>query len=288
MVWPAIIGAAAAIGGGLLSGDSSRKIAHEQMDAQREFAQMGIRWKVADAKAAGIHPLYALGASTHSFSPVSVGGPDWGGILGQAGQDISRAYSSTRTQQERQDLGAFALAQERASDLRVAQRRAFELDTIGKQHQIMGQSIQNDNAMLQNELLRMRIASQARSAQLGPGMPNWLTDDTPVKLKQSEQIAAGDAPSTEAALGRGKPAMVPYAIGGKRMGWTIDVPSSEFGEGLEGGGPASWLLGAAGIGGHYLGKAADWFTDEYGGRELQARVYRYLQNRGVYPRRKGM
>lgn len=31
---------------------------------QREFAQQGIRWKVEDAKAAGLHPLYALGGGS--------------------------------------------------------------------------------------------------------------------------------------------------------------------------------------------------------------------------------
>lgn len=47
---------------------------------QREFAQKGIRWRVSDAKKAGIHPLFALGANTASFSPVA--GPDYGGAVG--------------------------------------------------------------------------------------------------------------------------------------------------------------------------------------------------------------
>lgn len=279
MVWPAIIGAAAAIGGGLLSGDNQRRIAHEQMDAQREFAQMGIRWKVADAKAAGIHPLYALGASTHSFAPVSVGGPDWGSILGGAGQDISRAYAAQQTRSERGATAQSFPAPGQAGSMEIRQIPALQLEQA--RQTVTGSAIQNDNAMLQNELLRLQLR-RMQSAQLGPGMPDS------VSMKPSEQVRAGDAASVEATRGRGKPAMVPYAIGGPRTGWTLDVPSSEFGEGLEGGGPASWLLGAAGIGGHYLGKATDWFTDEYGGRELQARVYRYLQSRGVYPRRKGM
>lgn len=41
---------------------------------QKEFATHGIRWKVADAKAAGIHPLAAMGANTHSPSPIHIGG----------------------------------------------------------------------------------------------------------------------------------------------------------------------------------------------------------------------
>lgn len=75
------------------------------MQAQREFAKHGIRWKVNDAREAGIHPLYALGAQTTSFSPVSVGatnemaGP--AAALAGMSQDISRSINATRTQPER-------------------------------------------------------------------------------------------------------------------------------------------------------------------------------------------
>jgi len=63
-------------------------------DLQREFAQQGIRWRVEDAKAAGIHPLYALGASGASAAPsFSVQG---------SGQDLSRAIHATRTGPERE------------------------------------------------------------------------------------------------------------------------------------------------------------------------------------------
>lgn len=76
----------------------------ENIQLQREFAQNGIRWKVDDARAAGIHPLYALGANTVSFSPVSVGSAintSLGSSLASAGQDISRAVDATRTAPER-------------------------------------------------------------------------------------------------------------------------------------------------------------------------------------------
>lgn len=36
---------------------------------QKEFAQNQIRWRVDDAKAAGLHPLFALGQSSASYSP---------------------------------------------------------------------------------------------------------------------------------------------------------------------------------------------------------------------------
>lgn len=49
---------------------AQRDIANQNIALQREFAQMGIRWRVDDARAAGIHPLAALGASGASFNPI--------------------------------------------------------------------------------------------------------------------------------------------------------------------------------------------------------------------------
>lgn len=107
----ALISGGANIVGGLLNRKSAQEAnAINQANADRnaamqaEFAQQGIRWKVADAKAAGIHPLYALGAQTTSFSPVSVGATadtSMGTALGNAGQDISRAINTTRTTPEK-------------------------------------------------------------------------------------------------------------------------------------------------------------------------------------------
>lgn len=73
----AVLPAATSILGGLRS-DKGAKAANEQAAAlarenialQKQFAQEGIRWRVKDARAAGVHPLFALGANTQSFSPV--------------------------------------------------------------------------------------------------------------------------------------------------------------------------------------------------------------------------
>lgn len=82
---------------------------------QREFAQNGIQWKAQDARAAGIHPLAALGAQTHSFSS-SIGIPqgtstgaspfssaNMGSGIASAGADISRALQATRDEEGRVD-----------------------------------------------------------------------------------------------------------------------------------------------------------------------------------------
>ena len=91
----AAIGASAGAGivGNLLGNRAAKKAAAQQAALQKEFAQNGIRWKVADAKAAGLHPLSALGAQTISYQPVSVG-QDFS-AFGQMGQDVSRAMMAT-------------------------------------------------------------------------------------------------------------------------------------------------------------------------------------------------
>lgn len=77
--------------GGLLNWNSAKLEARHQERLQREFAQNAIQWKVADANKAGVHPLYALGAPTMGYSPVSIGGAD---AMPSMGQDISRAIGA--------------------------------------------------------------------------------------------------------------------------------------------------------------------------------------------------
>lgn len=115
----------------------------EQYANQKEFAQQGIKWKVNDAKRAGIHPLYALGAQTTSYSPVTVGNTadtSMGSAIAAAGQDISRAALAGSTDKERVS--------------------AYE-KTL--------QSLSLEREQLNNQLLRSQIAKT--NAQLPPPVP---------------------------------------------------------------------------------------------------------------------
>lgn len=104
--------------------------------------------KVAAAKKAGVHPLYAIGAPTTGFSPPAMVGSDSGPNMGQRladfGQDVSRA------------VGAYASREDRE---RAAVNAA--LDT--------------ENRQLQNDLLRSQIR-RASSA----GTASGVTLDGPV------------------------------------------------------------------------------------------------------------
>lgn len=87
---------------------------------QREFAQMGVQWRAADSKAAGIHPLFGLGAQGAQASPSFIDG-----------QDVSRAAHATRTPEER----AFAVAQlfklQADTDLTRMQTHALQQSQFG-------------------------------------------------------------------------------------------------------------------------------------------------------------
>lgn len=59
-----------------------------QIEFQREMAQQGIRYRVDDAKRAGVSPLVALGAPT--FSPsITPGSPITGGNFDSSGPDLA-------------------------------------------------------------------------------------------------------------------------------------------------------------------------------------------------------
>lgn len=125
--------------GGERNRDTQMQIANNNIALQREFAQNGLSWKIADAMRNKdlVHPAYSLGASTTSFSPVSVGG-DMGGGLSDIGQDVSRAIMATKPNEDRDMAKALS---------------ALQLERGG----------------LENELLRTQIRNL--NAQVGPGMP---------------------------------------------------------------------------------------------------------------------
>lgn len=90
-----------------------------EYERQKEFAQMGIRWKMDDARAAGLHPVAALGGSGSLYAPsAAVSGQltaDKPSFIartstgsGLDGQNTLRAEMATKTDVEKQ-MEALAL-----------------------------------------------------------------------------------------------------------------------------------------------------------------------------------
>ena len=82
--------------------ETTWKLANLNRADQYRFAREGIRWRVEDAKAAGIHPVYALGASGPSYSPVSANfhTPNYD-FLGRAGAGFGNAIDRTVARKDR-------------------------------------------------------------------------------------------------------------------------------------------------------------------------------------------
>lgn len=127
MAW---IPAAAAAAGSVFSALSGRREARRQQEQQREFAQHGIRWRVEDAKAAGLHPLAALGAQLPSYQPVSSAfGEQMGSAIGSLGEAYGASQQKAPVEQEPdRDLDIERYNKARA-DL-------AELDVIAKQREM--------------------------------------------------------------------------------------------------------------------------------------------------------
>ena len=131
--------------GGLLGGIFSRNDAKKQqqrlMDWQEHMAKNQIRFRVEDAKAAGVHPVAALGASVSSPSPVAVGMPDFSDI----GQNIGRAADAVMTADDKKD------------DFTKAY-----------------QGLQLERAQLENDVLRLNLANSAARTVSQVGNPPTL------------------------------------------------------------------------------------------------------------------
>jgi len=191
-----MLGSILAAGGNLIGGILGSRDKAKDRSMQKEFAQHGIRWKVEDARAAGLHPLAGLGMSGSSYSPqgIAVGssgpGPDYDGAMHSMGQNISRAVNATRTQGERDD----------------ATMRALQLE----------------NQSLQNDYLRTQIAQQ-NSAQNNPPFPAGQIKNKPAEITSS----APGLPSQEAG------AINDVAWGRTASGGLTPVPSKDMKERIE-------------------------------------------------------
>ena len=184
MGWGSAIGGA--IGGalGLIGSSQSQanaaKLNQLNYEHQKEFAQNGIRWRVADAKAAGLHPLAALGAQGASYSPSAVIGdsPDFS-FLKDMGQGIDRAMDAKATQRER------AEKEEKSNAL-------FNEELKGKQ-------LQNQETETRIQQMKWDMAMDAarnaersvRTQQQVPPMPS-LAPDGALMPGQSNATSPGD------------------------------------------------------------------------------------------------
>lgn len=163
---PLAIGASGLLGaaGAAKQASAQQKAGEANAELQREFAQHGIRWKVNDAKKAGLHPLYAIGAQTTSASPAYVGADPGGAAM----QGFSQPLLS----------GALQLAQLEASNLQnqksAQELELGELQLLDARHQRLMNSVAENAVVKMLDGQRLNTAEQAVIGHLGDE-PSLLT-----------------------------------------------------------------------------------------------------------------
>lgn len=177
---------------------------------QREFAQHGIRWRVEDAAAAGLHPLFALGGGGAAYSPtIAVGAaggvPDSGSsnVPELPGQDVSGAARRGMTPEEKEMM-----------DLRL---------------QLLRSQIQHQDAL--TNAIDAKAAKDRQGDVSGGGAVSTegaLTSHPlfadAVKPKPADMISRESGwPGVTAHLGQGRPHMAEMVSpgGGFRYLWPI-------------------------------------------------------------------
>lgn len=209
-IFSSILSAGTSILGGLMGKSSAEKSTKLQTqtnlesarldrEQQERFAREGIQWRAQDAKSAGIHPLFAMGATIPTFSPSAIGvsqgaSGHMGDAMSQAGQNIGRAVSATATRAVR------ALSLERAA--------------------------------LENELLKSRI--NLTNSQIGPPFPSASPGLIPGQGASNQII---DLPQSRTSPSSTKPWQEPGAIVDQGFAKTATgyapVPSQDVKERIE-------------------------------------------------------
>lgn len=198
---------------GSVFGAKSQKDANEDnYQAQKEFAQHGIQWKVDDARRAGLHPLYALGGSGAAYTP-SAQAIDYGAM----GQNLSRAASAASGEQR--------AVQNAQLNLLAAQTRKTEMET----------------AVLASEEARARqgaLVSNPIPSSIDYGTPG-VSQTFPVPrakpLEMGQDISPYGPPSKarfpEYIAGEARPAFREWLVPG--VGRVLMPEAENFAEALE-------------------------------------------------------
>lgn len=153
------IAAGASLLGGFLGRESQEDQRAKNEALQREFAQNSVQWRVADAKKAGIHPLYAMGAPTMSPA-VGVQSDPLASSLSSMGQDVGRAMTALNNPAEKLSVTQAAL-----EELQIA------------------------NMTLRNDYIAAQIA-KLKQPGTPPGIPIGTADTVPVdpKIEQNKRL----------------------------------------------------------------------------------------------------
>lgn len=186
--------------GGKRDRQHSWQMMEDQQEFQREMAKMGIQWRVADAEAAGVHPLYALGASVPSGSPISVGGSDMAGSFGRLGSAVGKLFDSDLRKRAELELKIL----ENRARVSEVEATAAEAGLATSRQRTVAQPPM-PSYFSEGESAPYRPVGEPGTFQLEPGMHHTLPGyGDVVKVEPSEQRSVESGkPHLEAAVSAG-------------------------------------------------------------------------------------
>lgn len=204
------VGPAISAVAGAIAGDKQRKAANRANDRAVELANDSLQRRAADARAAGLHPLAALGAGGAVVPTMQVGDYGW---VKDIGQDVSRAVGAYKDNEARgEQMRQVAESKEWAREQQRMAREAHEMEM---------------------QLQRARLFRLQTEPGTAPAFPS------PVR---SGEVDVRPLPPVNAPVGLAKksePGFQRYYAGDE----AYDLPNSELAEVLEGMGAAGHVIG---------------------------------------------
>lgn len=204
----AVLGSALSVGSDLAGMYEQRR--NEAF--QREFAQNGIRWRMADAAAAGLSPVYGAGLSGAVGSPTSV---DFGGLRGM-GQDITRAALASATPEEKAAASLNMKLVESQIDETDARKEGIRLQNAKLMQELYGTpgmpSLFSGGS---GGMERGKGLVVHEAEQFGPGLRGAVSPEAvkvPSVSGSSRAVVAGESPAwQDFRLSDGTVVSLPYA-----------------------------------------------------------------------------
>lgn len=214
------IGALGSLAGGYMSATNSKKVAQMNINAQREFAQNGIQWRVEDAKKAGLHPLYAIGASGASYTPVSMDSSAMGNAVADAGAYLGKAVTGAM---DRQTAAAV-----QADNMRWTEEQR-DYTRMKQTGELANLELQNRRLWLDNNQQEMINARLASGTSNNPVFPS-VRDGYAGRIEGIEPYS--NQPSVRSHLGKVRAVPASRDVGAPLRPGIVLHPGVPYGGGL--------------------------------------------------------
>jgi len=218
-----VIGAGMGLLGGFLGNKFNKDRGDESYERQKEALQNSVQWRVADAKKAGIHPLYALGQAPMQISPMAFEdriGPS----ISEMGQNVAGAIARQVTPEEKARMGIeYQVAASQVS------RNDAERDLFAAQ----AAKIHLENSAAMGAGTRSGLGVQSEDGQApnppGLGMINLKPAEVTSAKKGAAWSSAGINPTYQLRMiDKNLPMYMPIAEGDSPHETLNEMPYSQY------------------------------------------------------------